>query len=487
MRERTKGRRQEQAALKANLKSRKTVAKYERLGQLPGELKQPRPYRTRADPFSQDWPEVERMLAVSPELEAKSLFEWLCEQQPGKYQEGQRRSLQRRLADWRVLNQDKVAVLSQIHRPGEVLPTDGTWLTEVGVTIAGQPFKHLLIQCVLPSSNWEGGVMAPSEAWLALPRGLQSSLLKLGYVPEYHQTDHSSAAVRSVRGQTSPEPAYNQAYLELLAHFGLKPGPIRVGCPQQNGDIEARNGGLKQGLEQPLLLRGRRDFETLADYEAFLGQVMTNRNQPRPGRLQEEGAGMKPLTTSLLWPYQEGRLKVNRGSLIRVQHNLYSGPSHLIGPEVTVRIFEWHLAVYYRQIQVEWLPRRVGYHKQQINSRHLIESLLPKPGGFRDYRYREAFFPTVVFRQAWGQLNQWYSARKTDLIYLQGLRLAARSLESEGAAILNLLLDSHQGWEETDVERLLHPQLLPPPQLTRPLINLAQYDRLLKETNRDPN
>ncbi|MCG3212683.1 MAG: hypothetical protein FOGNACKC_06375 [Anaerolineae bacterium] len=67
MRERSKGRSQEQAAVKANLKSRKTVAKYERLGQLPSELKRPRSYRTRLDPFSEDWPVVEQMLHSAPD------------------------------------------------------------------------------------------------------------------------------------------------------------------------------------------------------------------------------------------------------------------------------------------------------------------------------------------------------------------------------------------------------------------------------------
>jgi transposase InsO family protein len=486
MRERSKGRSQEQAAVKANLKSRKTVAKYERLGQLPSELKQPRQYRTRADPFAEDWPEIEQLLQATPELEAKTVFEWLCEQRPGKYQAGQLRSLQRRVADWRALNQDQVAILSQVHRPGEVMQTDGTWLTELGVTIRGQPLKHLLIHCVLPYSNWEWGAIAQSESLLAVQRGLQSSLLKLGYVPAYHQTDNSSAAVCQVQGMAGQEPIYTQGYLELLNHFGLKPRTIQVGCPQQNGDIEASNGHLKQALAQHLLLRGSRDFDSLADYEAFVGQVLNKRNQRRQPRLQEELAVMKPLTVSPLWPYQEVRLKVNRGSLIRVQHNVYSVPTHLIGQEVSVRIFEWHLEVYYRQIQVEWLPRLVGQNKQQINYRHLIDSLLRKPGGFRDYRYREALFPSVVFRQAWDQLNQWYSCRKADLIYLRVLRLAAHTLESEVADILNLLVDGQQRWDETDVARLLQPQLLPVPQLTLPQINLAQYDRLLQEVNRDP-
>ena len=49
MRERKKGRTQEQAAAKANHGSRKTGAKYEGLGLLPGQLKRPRVYQTRPD------------------------------------------------------------------------------------------------------------------------------------------------------------------------------------------------------------------------------------------------------------------------------------------------------------------------------------------------------------------------------------------------------------------------------------------------------
>lgn len=487
MRERSKGRTQEQAAVKANLNSRKTVAKYERLGQLPSELKQRRQYRTRADPFAADWPELEQMLQAAPELEAKTLFEWLCEQRPGQYQEGQLRTLQRRVKDWRALNQEQVATLEQVHRPGEALQSDGTWLTELGVTIAGQRFKHMLIHCVLPYSNWEWGAIAQSESLLALQRGLQSSLLKLGHVPEYHQTDNTSAATYQLRGANGRERAYNPGYLALLHHFGLKPRTIQVGCPQQNGDIEAANGSLKRALHQHLLLRGSRDFDTLADYEQFLGQVMTQRNQRRQQRLPEELAAMKPLTASPLWPYQEVRVKVNRGSLIRVQNNVYSVPTHLIGQQVTVRIYEWHLEVYYRAIQVEWMPRLVGQKKQQINYRHLIDSLLRKPGGFRRYRYREALFPSLVFRQAWDQLKQWYSPRKADLIYLRVLRLAARYLECEVAEALTRLLAETTHWDETDVEGLLpRPKPVAVPALSPPLVNLAQYDTLLQEVRRDP-
>jgi len=482
MRERSKGRNQEQAAVKANLKSRKTVAKYERLGQLPSDLKKPREYRTRVDPFAEDWPEIEEMLEGAPGLEAKSMFEWLLEKEPAKYQEGQLRTFQRRVADWRALNQDKVAILEQEHQPGSALQTDGTWLTELGVTIRGRPFPHLLIHCVLPYSNWEWGAIAQSESLLALQRGLSSSLLKLGYVPEYHQTDSSSAATSQVPGGGAGERRYNEGYLALLNHYGLKPRTIALRQPEQNGDVESSHGGLKQALQQHLLLRGQRDFESLADYEAFLGQIMNRRNQARSQRLAQELAVMKPLTAGPLQPYQEVRVKVNRNSLIRVQANLYSVPTHLIGQPVRVRIYEWHLELYYRQIQVERMPRLVGNNKHAINYRHVIDSLVRKPGGFRNYRYREELFPRLVFRQSWDQLNQWYSARKADLIYLRILQLAARTLECDVADALGWLLTTPTHWDETDVERLIGAQQsVAVPQLSPVVIDLKPYDQLLTE------
>ena len=272
MRERKKGRTQEQAAAKANLKSRKTAAKYERLGLLPSQLKKPRTYRTRPDAFAEDWPQIEQMLSDAPELEAKALFEWLQEEQPGKYQNSQLRTFQRRIARWRALNQPQIATLAQLHEPGEIMEMDGTWLTKLGVTIQGQSFKHMLIHCVLSYSNWEWGRVVQSESLGAVRLGLQSSLIELGYVPRILQTDNSSAATRQLGIREGAEEnnrrTYTRDYLHLLDHYGLEPQTIHLDNPNENADVESSHGALKRALKQELLLRGSRDFEDIEAYEA---------------------------------------------------------------------------------------------------------------------------------------------------------------------------------------------------------------------------
>jgi hypothetical protein len=108
--------------------------------------------------------------------------------------------------------------------------------------------------------------------------------------------------------------------------------------------------------------------------------------------------------------------------------------------------------------------------------------LLRKPGGFGQYRYREALFPSLVFQQAWEKLNQWYAPRKADLIYLRILRLAARYLECDVAAALSLLLQSEQHWDERAVAQHLQlEQEVNVPALSPLEVNLAEYDRLLGE------
>ena len=486
MRERQKGRTQEQAAASANARSRKTVAKYEQLGQLPSEGVQPRQYRTREDAFAEDWPTLEAMLHDAPHLQAKTLFEWLCEQHPGKYQAGQLRTLQRQVAQWRALNQEQVAVLEQVHRPGEVLQTDGVWLTELGITIQGEALPHLLIHSVLPYSNWEWGVVAQSESLNAIRNGVQSTLRELGAVPQYHQTDNSGAATYRPGAAAAVETehtgrAYTAGYLQLLQHYGLEPRTTHLRSPQENGDVESSNGGLKSALEQHLLLRGSRDFATLAEYETFVQSVLKRRNQARQQRLAEELRVMRSLPTAQLVTHTHQRVRVARTGLIRVQGKVYSVPTSLIGQFVNVQIHEWHLEVYYRSRCILNVPRLVGKHQHHINYRHIITSLLRKPGGFRDYRYREALFPTLVFRQAWEHLNRVHPPRKADLIYLRILHLAAHTLEADVAAALDCLLETPEPWDDTAVAALVQPQLPAAPDLAPLAVDLQAYDQLLPE------
>jgi transposase InsO family protein len=381
--------------------------------------------------------------------------------------------------------------LEQVHQPGEVMQTDGTWMNELGITLGGQPFPHILIHSVLPYSNWEWGRVAQSESLLAIRLGLQSALVKLGYVPKTHQTDNTTAATHRLGptslGKSIHERGFNEEYLQLLAHYGMEPRTIHVGSPQENGDIESSNGGLKRAVRQHLLLRGSCDFENLAAYEAFLEHIMEKRNLLRSERLDQEIQAMRRLEVKP-WPeMRELRTKVNRAGIIRVLHNGYSVPSGLKGKRVRVQIYEWHIEVWYANQCVAKMPRLTGNHKYHINYRHVIDTLLRKPGGFRNYRHREELFPRAVFRQAWEALNRRLSPRSADIAYLRILKLAASGMETDVADALETLLKSKSVWNDQTVAEQVQPQLPAPPALTEHTVNLDEYDQLLtRELCYDP-
>lgn len=489
MHERGKGRTQQQAAVRANLRSRRTVSKYERLGRLPSALTEPRAYRTRTDPFAADWPALQAMLERAPELEAKTLFAWLGEQRPGVYDEGQLRTLQRRVALWRVEHTTPVLTLEQVHRPGEVLQTDGTSLDHLAVTIGGAPFPHLLVHSVLPYSNWEWGRVAQSESLVALRLGLGSALVRLGHVPRVHQTDRTSAATHRLvgvtdRGRAVGERGYNPEYLALLAHYGLEPRMTHRASPNENGDVEAGNGATQRAIAQHLLLRGSRDFPSVGAYEAFLAGVFEKRNAGRRARLAEELAAMRPLTVAALAPEREVRARVSTGGMIRVLGHPYAVPGGLVGKIVTAWVGEWEIAVWYGGRSWATLPRQTAAGAHHVDYRYVVDTLLRKPGGFRDYRYRDDLFPRAVFRRAWEALDARLPPRRADIAYLRVLKLAATTLEVDVAAALEALLAADAPWDDRTVAARVQPDVAPAPVLATGAVDLADYDDLLGAQHR---
>lgn len=462
--------------------SRNTATKYlTKTDKLPSELRTPRIWRTRPDPFEEVWPEVAARLKEEPGLQAKTLFEDLVQRDPARYPEGQLRTLQRRLKQWRAQEgPDKELFLPQDHRPGEAMQTDFTEMKSLGITILGELYEHLLCHCVLPFSDWSWGTPCRSESIPALKQGVQAALHRLGRVPEYHQTDNSTAATHRLE---TGKRAFNKDYLAFMEHYGMKPRTIAIGEKQQNGDAEAHHGALKRHLDQKLMMRGGREFDSQERYVSWLHSALEGRNRMRGARLDQDLAAMQPLLAAPVPEYSEISLRVGSGGTIRVLCNTYSVPSRLRDEKVRVRVFDDRLDVFHgnqRQFTVERLH---GKHGHRINYRHVVHSLLRKSGAFRRYRYREDLFPTETFRAAFDALDNELSERKADIAYLRVLHLAATTMEVEvEAAIQGLLAKGCLPLPET-VGDLVAPRQtnLPDLELDSTPVNLSDYDGLLVE------
>lgn len=482
------------AATRAGM-DRKTARRYVEAGKLPSELTQPRTWRTRQDPFAEDWPWVEEKLRELPTLEVKALFEALRAHRPGIYEEGQLRTLQRHVKQWRAKDgPDQEVFFPQQHRAGEAGQTDFTWATELEITILGVALVHMLCHFVLPFSNWQWVTVCASESMAALKRGVQSALFRLGRRPSWHQTDNSTAATHEIGSgdRAAAEQAgtgdvasgrkrpFNAEYAALMAHFGMKPRTTAIGAKEQNGDVESGNGALKRRLEQQLLLRGSRDFESVEQYESWAQEQCDRANAGRSSKLAEELAVMEPITVVRLPEHVELDALVSSGSTIRIAHNTYSVPSRLIGEYVRVRLFERRLEVVYGGTQQLTIERLVGRNGHRVDYRHVIWSLVRKPGAFARYRYRESFFPTLAFRRAYDAIVDATGAgTEADLAYLRVLHLAAATMECEVETAIARLLEEHRVPDIDAVRAIISPAKVVVPVIDDAPVDLCAYDALL--------
>ena len=192
MKSRQTGQSQEIAAAKAGIsvRSGRRIEKHQR------PRKQPRHWRTRQDPFEAVWEaELMPLLAGEPELTGTTLWEYLETQYPGQYPETLLRTLQRRVKHWRATQGPSKAVIFRQSVPaGHQGLSDFTHPRSI-ITIAGEPFDHLLYQFRLAFSGWRSvHIIRGGESYSGLADGLQNALHKLGGVPYEHRTDSLSSA-----------------------------------------------------------------------------------------------------------------------------------------------------------------------------------------------------------------------------------------------------------------------------------------------------
>ena len=78
--------------------------------------------------------------------------------------------------------------------------------------VTDQQVRRLMAECL-------------SESMAAIKRGTQSAFLRLGRIPQWHQTDHSTAATHEIG---AGERGFNRDHLAFMAHIDVNPRTIGV-------------------------------------------------------------------------------------------------------------------------------------------------------------------------------------------------------------------------------------------------------------------
>ncbi len=135
MNERKQGHTQIAAAAKTAI-SERTGRRID-TGQLTTELTEKRHWRTRKDPLTDVWAqELVPLLENNSALLPATLFDYLCDNYPGRYDNKILRTLQRRIKSWKAKHGPaKDVMFRQIKVPGRLGLSDFTGLKNTTITL----------------------------------------------------------------------------------------------------------------------------------------------------------------------------------------------------------------------------------------------------------------------------------------------------------------------------------------------------------------
>jgi len=440
---RAQGYTQKVAATKSGFSIR-TAKRIEAHAKQPVPLKKSEERKNPKDPFKDVWEtEAVPLLEKNPKLQALTLLQYVQDAHPGQYPDNLLRTLQRRVQAWRALfGPEKEVMFLQEHPPGYQSLSDFTDANDLNVTIKSTPFSHRLYHFWMAFSTWEyATVVMGGESFSALSEGLQGALWLLGAVPKTHRTDSLSAAYKNLSKNASED--FTKSYEAVCEQYGMIPTRNNKGVKHENGSVESSHRHLKSRMDQALMIRGSRDFDSVADYKAFLCQCINRHNQGIRNLVDEEMKYLKPLPKVKVGAFELEIVRVTSSSTATIRQVRYSVPSRLIGINLKCHLYDDRIECFVGSTPVITLERlrwKKGTRPRKINYRHVVEWLARKPHSFRNYIYREDLFLTPAFKTTWERYKEQLDERTACRAYVALLRLSAEHGEETISCHLEKLL-----------------------------------------------
>ncbi|MEM5332163.1 IS21 family transposase [Paraburkholderia sp. JHI2823] len=436
-----------QAAARAGF-SAATGYRIEEDPRLPSQKKAPRG-RRRADPLAAIFDtEIVPLLQSAPSIRPIAVLDEMLRRHPD-LPGNVRRTLERRIRDWRALHGEEHDVMfRQVHQPGQLGLSDFTEMDSLGVTVAGVTLDHRLYHFRLACSGFEHAhVILGGESYVALAEGLQNAIWALGGAPREHRSDSLSAAFRNLDVDARKD--LTTRYDALCAHYGMQPTRNNRGVAHENGSIESPHGHLKSAVRDALLLRGSHDFDDLGSYRRFIDEIVGRINARNGKRIDVERALLQPLPVQRTCDYEETRVYVTTTCGFVLRKVFYTVPSRLIGHHLRVRLYDDRLELFLGGTALMTLQRGRagpnGKHGHVINYRHVIHALRRKPMALLNLVYRDQVFPREAYRLSFDRLLEQLPERQACRTMVELLSLAhEHNCEAQLAQALQQCLDDGQ-------------------------------------------
>ena len=478
MKERNSGETQELSAAKSGI----SLSSGYRTEKGLRQSKKPRTHRTRIDPLADIWEsELLPLLNTEPTLSGLTLWEHLDDNFPDEYPYGLLRTLQRRVANFKLEHGPSKEVMFRQSFPAGVQGMSDFTHPDTKITIAGVEFKHIIYQFVLTHSHHRyAQVMQGGESFSALSEGLQNALAHIGGVPQESKTDSLSAAFKNAYEEKTLTDNYNK----LCQHYGLKAIRNTKGVSHKNGSVETANRALKHRIDQAIKLRGSNDFATIQDYQKLIDAQVKRLNKRSVCRFAKEQRTLRPLPKYRFMDYQEIATKVTTSSTITIKRTLYSVPSKLIGASLKVLLYHDKLECYVGTNKITTLRRVYTQNGQPrarlINYKHIIDSLVKKPQAFRYSQIQQDLLPCESYKQLWQLCNERFDSHSACKWMVCVLKIASMSHDESALAQSLLAMKKLPTTKSLQDKYLIKTQTVPG--ITQKQHDINGYDGLLKGT-----
>ena len=427
--------------------------------------------------------EIVPTLQAAPGIRAIAVLEELRRRHP-EITENIRRTLERRIRDWRALSgPEREVIFRQVHQPGRLGLSDFTDTTALCVTVAGVALEHRLYHFRLAFSGFEHAhVVLGGESYVALAEGLQNALWGLGGVPSEHRSDSLSAAFCNMDRTTAED--LTRRYQELMRHYGMTPTRNNLGVAHENGSIESSHGHLKKALEDALLLRGSRDFDDLDCYRRFVDEIVGRRNANNRKRIELERPMLQPLPKRRTADYEEKIVIVTSSGGFMLRRVFYTAPSRLIGHRLRVRLYDDRLECFLGATPVMTLRRGRPVSENKgghvVDYRHVIHALRKKPMALNNLVYRDQLFPRPAYARAFEALHQTVGDKRACKLTVELLALAHdRGCEAELAQLIDRELDAGRLPDLAMLRERFAPNPASVPTIKVTTVPLSVYDELV--------
>ena len=457
----------------------------------------PRQYKTRESSIDKLWEdELKQKLEDNPALQPTTLFidlqrNYVDDQGNPIYDASCLRTLQRRVREWKAKHgASKEVMFPQKHYPGDQGLSDFSHMKDIGITIAGKPLDHMIYHFRLVFSKYSYvKVILSGESFQALSEGLQEALFHIGGAPKEHRTDSLAAAYKNDKDVANED--LTDRYKELCAYYGMNPTRNNKGVSHENGSVESSHGHLKNRIKQELMVRGRKDFETLAEYEQWLSHVVENSNRRNTKNFKLEQSALHPLPKHKTADYEVKSVKVSSHSMINIKQIKYSVSARLVGHALTVHISQKDIIAYLGSSEVFRTERRYANKvssKYVIDYKHLIHAFIKKPRAFRYCQYKDELLPNEHYQTIWQYLDRTQAPDSACKSILRLLKLSAdhNCEEALAQACLALIeVDKPIIIESLETQFNKNNPRLPTQTVPSPSIN--QYDHLLSPSQAGGN